>query len=425
MTERSQRVKYDSASSEGTAKAVGWDIVYHDDSANGAVEAGEIIDENHYYAYGMEYSGFINSTEYAYKFNGIERIEAYQSDFAFYRGLDPILGRWYQVDPKAEAVMGMSPYCAMGNNPVSNSDPNGDLFFAIPQISFGSGGFSIGLEVGIGIPGVLSASVTGGVNIGKGGTSGYWSAQGSVAGFYAGYGSSGGFAGWGYRYAGWSAGISYGQNSGWGVGLSYGGTSTDNLNYSMGIGYTQHGGFNWNVSGGYTHYIEKPIIEPIGGETYEWSGASDKAISQKGEKDCLLALCEYFGDYSYEEIIRAFGELYNAEKGTQTLQALKKIYPSSGKLGNDITDLPDGFYKYLKERPFVIAQNKNHAVGLIKLQKVYAKYNYAHGANGKNSIARREFILTLMNPDGGKIYSIRKYSWKSPVFVVGRKKPLK
>ena len=85
-------------------------LVYHDDSSNGTVEQSEIIDENHYYAYGMEYAGGINSTGYAYKFNGIERVEAFQSDFAFYRGLDPVLGRWYQVDPKAEAVMDMSPY---------------------------------------------------------------------------------------------------------------------------------------------------------------------------------------------------------------------------------------------------------------------------------------------------------------------------
>ena len=97
----------------------------------------------------MEYAGagFINSTAYAYKFNGIERVEAFESDFAFYRGLDPILGRWYQVDPKAEAVMGMSPYCAMGNNPVSYSDPDGDLpFLAIVAIGAATGVFSNGLS---------------------------------------------------------------------------------------------------------------------------------------------------------------------------------------------------------------------------------------------------------------------------------------
>ena len=47
---------------------------------------------------------------------------------AFYRGLDPTTGRWMQVDPKAEeAGYNMSPYCAMGNNPVSYSDLDGDI----------------------------------------------------------------------------------------------------------------------------------------------------------------------------------------------------------------------------------------------------------------------------------------------------------
>ncbi|MBK9256461.1 MAG: hypothetical protein IPM42_13320 [Saprospiraceae bacterium] len=121
-------------------------IVYHDDSGNGTVEQSEIIDENHYYAYGMEYTGGINSIGYAYKFNGIERVEAFQSDFAFYRGLDPILGRWYQVDPKAEAVMGMRPYCAMGNNPVSYSDPEGDLPFLVLALGAATSVFSNGLS---------------------------------------------------------------------------------------------------------------------------------------------------------------------------------------------------------------------------------------------------------------------------------------
>jgi hypothetical protein len=170
-----------------------------------------------------------------------------------------VVQMWYQacpqlrrIDPKAEqAGYHMSPYCAMGNNPVSYADPNGDIFFIIPQISAsGKGGLSIGLEIGIGIPGVLSASITGGVNLGSK-TSGYWSVQGSAGGFYAGYGSSGGFAGWGYRYAGISGGVSYGSG-GWGVGLSYVGTS-GSLNGSLGIGWSQSGGFDWNVSGGYTY----------------------------------------------------------------------------------------------------------------------------------------------------------------------------
>jgi hypothetical protein len=72
--------------------------------------------------------------------------DVYNMDFALYRGLDPILVKWYQacpvdvyiigiyyvdvniigIDPKAEKVgYHMSPYCAMNDNPVTFSDPDG------------------------------------------------------------------------------------------------------------------------------------------------------------------------------------------------------------------------------------------------------------------------------------------------------------
>ena len=90
----------------------------------------EILDENHYCSYGMEMTdpSWYNGTEYKYKYNGIERTESLGLciDLALYRGLDPVLGKWYQADPKAESIGYMSPYCSMGNNPVSNVDPEGD-----------------------------------------------------------------------------------------------------------------------------------------------------------------------------------------------------------------------------------------------------------------------------------------------------------
>jgi RHS repeat-associated protein len=56
-------------------------------------------------------------------------------DMAYYRGMDPTTGRWMQVDPKAEAAGSMSPYSSMGNNPISQVDPNGDLpFLAVAAI---------------------------------------------------------------------------------------------------------------------------------------------------------------------------------------------------------------------------------------------------------------------------------------------------
>ncbi len=127
-------------------------IVYTDTNNDGSIaqSSTEILDENHYYSYGMEMTdpSWYNGTEYKYKFNGIERTESIglNIDLALYRGLDPVLGKWYQVDPKAEVMGNMSPYCAMNNNPVSYSDPEGDLpFLAVVAIGAATGILSNGL----------------------------------------------------------------------------------------------------------------------------------------------------------------------------------------------------------------------------------------------------------------------------------------
>jgi len=106
-------------------------LVYCDKNQNGKIEnTNEIIQENHYYPFGMAMKGVWMGDEnnYKYKYNGIEQNDNFGIDlsFAHYRTLDPTIGRWLQVDPKAESNIGLSPYNSMNNNPISFTDPNGD-----------------------------------------------------------------------------------------------------------------------------------------------------------------------------------------------------------------------------------------------------------------------------------------------------------
>ena len=58
--------------------------------------------------------------------------------FSTYRIHDPGLGKWSQVDPKAEALYSTTPFSAMGNNPISYADPEGDLHF-LAAVGIGAG----------------------------------------------------------------------------------------------------------------------------------------------------------------------------------------------------------------------------------------------------------------------------------------------
>ncbi|SKD09162.1 RHS repeat-associated core domain-containing protein [Chitinophaga ginsengisegetis] len=105
-----------------------------------AVNSGPLLEETHYYPFGLTMAGIssnaLKGTNYSKnrkEYNGMEHttdLDMNQYD-AFFRTLDPQIGRWWQIDPKGESSLSESPYVSMGNDPAKNIDPLGDYFFGL------------------------------------------------------------------------------------------------------------------------------------------------------------------------------------------------------------------------------------------------------------------------------------------------------
>jgi RHS repeat-associated protein len=98
---------------------------------------GNIIEENHYYAYGLPIAAISDRkwgdlvyegkliNKYRYQASYSEEEENTGWDEFSLRMYDPQIGRWMQEDPDDQIS---SPYLGMGNNPTSNTDPTGGFY---------------------------------------------------------------------------------------------------------------------------------------------------------------------------------------------------------------------------------------------------------------------------------------------------------
>jgi RHS repeat-associated protein len=108
----------------------------------------KVIEENHYYPFGLKHTGYnsdqmmyvkeeyilkikpkppLFKTSYSYKYNGKEYQDELGLNMYDYgaRNYDPALGRWMNVDLLAETSRRWSPYTYAYNNPMFFVDPDG------------------------------------------------------------------------------------------------------------------------------------------------------------------------------------------------------------------------------------------------------------------------------------------------------------
>ena len=120
-------------------------VVFTDKNNSGNIDNTEILSETHYYPFGKAFDGAwyndASASKYKYLYNGKELSEEFDLNFYDYgaRWLDPGLGSWWEVDPKAETGRRWSPYTYAFGNPLRFIDPDGMWPWSVNVRSFISG----------------------------------------------------------------------------------------------------------------------------------------------------------------------------------------------------------------------------------------------------------------------------------------------
>ncbi len=118
-----------------------------------SVASGGLLEENHYYPFGMLNEGLSQSDNTDpinnYKFNGKELQNELSLHWLDYgkRFYDPVIGRWHNVDLVSELFFANSPYLYCINNPLKYVDVNGlwPIEKVVDHGRLGNRGFTLSL----------------------------------------------------------------------------------------------------------------------------------------------------------------------------------------------------------------------------------------------------------------------------------------
>lgn len=131
-------------------------LSYSDANGDGSVNSGEIVEESHYYPFGLKQNGYNNTTSGGndtaqnWKFQGQELSEDLELNmYEFkYRMHDPSIGRFIQVDPLAEDYVYNSTYAFSENRVIDSYEREGlERFFAADGSQIGLVGDSNEIRV--------------------------------------------------------------------------------------------------------------------------------------------------------------------------------------------------------------------------------------------------------------------------------------
>ncbi|MEN9609285.1 MAG: hypothetical protein RLZZ628_99 [Bacteroidota bacterium] len=413
-------------------------VTFRDINNDSKITANEVTQEAHYYPFGMQMEGIWSPTaspQIPYLYNGIEKIGdlGLNINAALFRTLDPALGRWWQIDPKAEALISSSPYNAMNNNPASISDPNGDIAPVVIAAIIGAvvnvaanwnniNNFWDGL--GYAAIGAAAGAISGGVAAGV--SSAYLGTSSAVAGFSS--FMSGGSAA---VAVGANAGALMGAASGFTAGMITGGGNAAMQGGNIGNGMWK-GAWQGALIGGGTGFLtggfaalgkgldfmtgDKIVKHMLPGvsESTQLSGFS------AGKPHCNIHCCKSIAqatgkmDFDIEALIKS-GVIKVSDKGTNLGQVLKALGYSESSFSHITNSLglnpyTDYFGQALADSgaKAVILSSETHSV---VLEGVVERFSQRTG-----ELISRYSLVMDPNYGSGRVFTFSAFGGYMTVF---------